>query len=488
MVSRWVLTVFSLCVIFLSQFGLLVIGASAQADLTFLTSEENDFLHESVRIGANNAKISTGDGGWIHCFFGLDTVVWREGQMKSLSWGKELKSSTIESKAISGISRNSYAFLFRGELQVLGGRDFLHWHNHWLTFGPASNWYVRDLNGDVPEVIDGRRVARTGTETLLLFDDLQQVRQLNIEQGEFTLVGEIQPELQNYLGSFQVIELWDYVAFFGDLGGGIMKKATQEFVMNHELKLASLVGAEGWSMVANSLHLYFNQNPAPVIINADAIFNESSPAVLVVPAPVKSSESLVSRDLSSWGWVIGLVGGWSVAWFFFRQGRKEPSVETSSSSEFSRLHKSSPSTASSHVVLSSLGKERQAPKVVEAEVALSSDGVGSRPEVSEVTSLKSAQTSTKPTEAVKDAETSRGGSVQEIIASLVEGGDRQYSAAALNDQFGIAALSSDESQRARRARLVRQINDIYKRKHGHSLILRERDPKDRRHLIYRIKP
>jgi hypothetical protein len=74
------------------------------------------------------------------------------------------------------------------------------------------------------------------------------------------------------------------------------------------------------------------------------------------------------------------------------------------------------------------------------------------------------------------------------MEALITAGDRQYTAADLNEQFGIAALSSDESQRARRARLVRQINDIYKRKHDRSLILRERDPKDRRHLIYRIKP
>lgn len=477
MAARSVIIIYVLCVTCLSQ----VYAEVSNLELSFLTPEENDFLHESIRLSANTATVSTGDGGWVHCFFGLDTVVWREGQMQSLCWGEELSSTTSEAVAISGISRNSYAFLFRGELQVLGGRDFLHWHNHWLTFGPASNWYARDLNGDVPEIIDGRRVARLGTETLWVFDERQQVRRLDIDQGEFTLVGEIQPELKNYLGSFQVIELWDYVAFFGDLGGGIMKKATQEFVMNHELKLASLVGADGWSMVANSLHLTLNQNPEAVIIDADAIFNESAPAVLIIPSAPASAEAGISWDFASWGWAVGLIVGAAGAALIFR--RKHPTLMASLAEEV-------PNLASASEPIQRANEPPVERRTREPQPEDASSDVNVRVEKPEPRSKskKSDQPAATVAPERKRAPTARGAAVEEIVEALVQGGDRQYTAADLNGKFGIAALSSDESQRARRARLVRQINDIYKREHNRSLILRERDPKDRRHLIYRIKP
>lgn len=477
MVTRSVLQIFILCLTCVSH----VHAGVSNSGLSFLTKAENEILSEAIRLGANSATIATGDGGWVHCFFGLDTVVWREGQMQSLCWGEEIKSTTTEALAISGISRSSYAFLFRGELQVIGGRDFLHWHNHWLTFGPASNWYVRDLNGDVPEVVDGRRVARLGAETLLIFDAQQLVRRLDVDQGEFTLIGEVQPELKNYLGSFQIIELWDYWVLFGDLGGGILKKSTQEFVMNHELKLASLVGVDGWTMVANSLHLNLKQNPEAVIIDADAIFTESAPTVLIVPSSSESSDFVHSLNLKSRGWALGLLVGWGGAVLFFRRKRHGPV-------EASKLPAAAPSKASQSTQRVA---ELKIEKVENLHQVTTNPGFAQGLDTpdSERRVKKVAQVQ-EPQPAVESQTTgaSRGGTVEEIISSLIAGGDRQYSAAALNDQFGIAALSSDESQRARRARLVRQINDIYKRKHNRSLILRERDPKDRRHLIYRIKP
>lgn len=485
MVSRSVLQSLILSVICVSQVRVNSYAGQSTLVLSFLTQAENEFLSESIRLSANNATVSTGDGGWVHCFFGLDTVVWREGQMQSLCWGEELKSTTTEAIAISGISRNSYAFLFRGELQVLGGRDFLHWHNHWLTFGPASNWYVRDLNGDVPETIDGRRVARLGTETLLVFDEQQQVRQLDVEQGEFTLVGEIQPELKNYLGSFQVIELWDYLAFFGDLGGGIMKKATQEFVMNHELKLASLVGADGWSMVANSLHLYLKQNPDAVMIDADAIFNESAPASLVMPLASASTAPLISWDLQSWGWAIGLIVGAGGAALISRRKRQVPIAPRVSEAP----NLASTSQPTHRVAEPKVNRVQEQVSEGEASALVSSlEKEAVRPKANKVVKSREPQPTAASTAETKGVPRARGAGVEDIMEALITAGDRQYTAADLNEQFGIAALSSDESQRARRARLVRQINDIYKRKHDRSLILRERDPKDRRHLIYRIKP
>lgn len=481
MVIRSAFRIFLISVTFLSQVRPYVMAAGDARTLSFLTQEENEFLQTAVRENANNATISTGDGGWVHCFFGLDTVVWREGQMQSLCWGQEIKSTTSKAQAISGISRNAYAFLFRGELQVLGGRDFLHWHNHWLTFGPASNWYVRDLNGDVPEVIDGRRVARVSTETLWVFDAEQNVRRLDVEQGAFTLIGEIQPELKNYLGSFQIIELWDYILFFGDLGGGVMKKATQEFVMNHELKLASLVGAEGWSMVANSLHLQLTQRPNPVLIDADAIFNESAPATLVVASAVETLGVGLPFEVGNWGWALALVGGWAGgAWMeMYRRKRKATTSSTSQemvSAQVESVQKSQPPPPK--LVIKPVESPKKSAPAVEVEDV--------QPLAAQLD--ESEEQPLAPSTAPKRASVTKGGSVEDIIAALVEGGNRQYTAADLNDQFGIATLSSDESQRARRARLVRQINDIYKRQHNRSLILRDRDPKDRRHLIYRIKP
>ena len=69
---------------------------------------------------------------------------------------------------------------------------------------------------------------------------------------------------------------------------------------------------------------------------------------------------------------------------------------------------------------------------------------------------------------------------------LLNAADDLHTAAELNLLLGIEPESSEESKRARRARMVRVLNEMHMDRVGRKLISRERDPKDRRHLLYRI--
>ena len=67
---------------------------------------------------------------------------------------------------------------------------------------------------------------------------------------------------------------------------------------------------------------------------------------------------------------------------------------------------------------------------------------------------------------------------------LAKGGS--FTSTELNQILGIELDASEDSQRARRARLVKQINELHETKTGEKLIVRERDPNDRRQIRYRI--
>jgi hypothetical protein len=75
-----------------------------------------------------------------------------------------------------------------------------------------------------------------------------------------------------------------------------------------------------------------------------------------------------------------------------------------------------------------------------------------------------------------------------IINTLVNVAHKPLSVEALDKIFGIHTLTSQDTQRYKRAQLIREVNTYYLSIHGRELIQRRPDPDDGRKYIYMILP
>jgi hypothetical protein len=74
----------------------------------------------------------------------------------------------------------------------------------------------------------------------------------------------------------------------------------------------------------------------------------------------------------------------------------------------------------------------------------------------------------------------------ELVEALLAQPRRMLNAQEMNELLGIGPDVSEDSQRSRRARAIRRMNGAAQMRHGFVLITRERDPNDRRHLLYKV--
>jgi len=79
-------------------------------------------------------------------------------------------------------------------------------------------------------------------------------------------------------------------------------------------------------------------------------------------------------------------------------------------------------------------------------------------------------------------------SVLPVIESLIQVANSPLSIESLDKIFGIHTLPSQDTQRYKRAQLIREINKYYTSMHGRELIQRRPDPEDGRKYIYLIQP
>ena len=57
----------------------------------------------------------------------------------------------------------------------------------------------------------------------------------------------------------------------------------------------------------------------------------------------------------------------------------------------------------------------------------------------------------------------------------------------LDSILGLDSTNSFDSRRMKRARMITEINQLYKFKKGKELIFRDRNPEDKRFVYYRIE-
>jgi hypothetical protein len=76
--------------------------------------------------------------------------------------------------------------------------------------------------------------------------------------------------------------------------------------------------------------------------------------------------------------------------------------------------------------------------------------------------------------------------IWELIERILSQSNRRLSTEELNSLLGIEPNVSRDSQRSRRAKLIRQMNSAFESKYRTNFINRERDMHDRRHLHYKI--
>ena len=74
------------------------------------------------------------------------------------------------------------------------------------------------------------------------------------------------------------------------------------------------------------------------------------------------------------------------------------------------------------------------------------------------------------------------------IAELEQLGPRILSTEEINQFLALGDDVSSESKRAKRAQFIRDVNRMYRMRHGSDMIVREKDLNDRRRTIYVIHP
>ena len=483
------------------------------ADFLF-SEQEHAFIDEAIANQAVVAVWNDGRGGRLHCFFGLDTVMWRSGRMDSLFWGRPLGVGGEVTSRLSGVYVDAFAWMFRGKLNVLGRSSWLAAENDWLVCDPISGWSSGGPVAEWPSLPESPRIVGLDNNEFLAFGMDNRVFRSNPTGAHWTELGRVTEKFTDFLGDFDVLDVGEFALFFGELGGGILKKSTMRFVTNYDLRSDVVRTARGWYEGVDGLEIV-SEGPDGKLLNltydAESMFGSAASLDFVVPMPEKLGFLSDLDDRARgvlWGWASGgivllmlwmgrrlMVGGATT-----QPGSLPPKVVSSNSEapsaggkEVQVLSSAEDAVGNGDVVQE--GKEpittpgpENGPKGLTVDVEGSRRSVdrGARPESRRRPQKKVARNSREVSGPEAPVNEGPSSVADRVYNRLLNAADDLHTAAELNLLLGIEPESSEESKRARRARMVRVLNEMHMDRVGRKLISRERDPKDRRHLLYRI--
>lgn len=458
--------------------GLMVMthaGLFGQCVMFELSEEEEAFLTRATAEQANLAVWNDAKRGRLHCHFGLDTIVWREGRLDSLIWGVGLNVADDPLRQVCGVYEGASTWIHKGEFQLFGHATSLSSGMDWLSCSASTGWQTLLHSGDAPDMQPPYRCARLDNSSMLFFGDDGCLCILDLSTQCWTELGDFTKKFAAYLGEFSVIDLSDFILVFGDLGGGLIRKSTMKFVTNYELKRDLLTSARSWFVNQNMLWIDqdgISSSPMEVLFDAESMYVGGGSMDFMVPI---AEDRAVAAKMGSFDWAqvaMGVGLGALMAGFFFWKKRDDSVVATPAVSPV-------PSATPNHKEPTYI----ESVVVTEAVVTDTGKAISSRrkPNVEDAKSVTPRERSIR----VAPSKSRRRLTLEELKESLVsEAGS--YTAAELNSIFGIELDASEDSQRARRARMVKQLNELSVAETGKKLIVRERDPNDRRHLLYRI--
>ena len=475
--------VFHVTYLVLGLFWLSPTASMGQCVRFELSDEEEAFLTRAKAVQANAAVWNDSDQGRMHCYFGLDTIVWREGRLDSLHWGMDLNVNNASSAQACGVYQGATTWLYRGQLQLLGRATEFSSGLDLLSCSPALGWERQTFSGKSPSLRAPFRSARMDNNSMLFFGEDGGLSALDLSTQSWIELGVLTQKFVEYLGEFSVIDLADFIMVFGDLGGGLIQKSTMKFVTNYELKRELLTSVQFWCASQNQLLIGSAGAQAAdreLLFDAESMFvGGGSMAFMkpVDPVPEEREDWMLSDFV---GVLLGLVVGALIAGVYF-SGRRPVSrpVDSGILPETAAVVQNSEESA--------FQTGRDNPNAI-AEEADASKLPGARTSTgsSEVEIQAHGQLSTsRSAERVMSSKSKRRLSMEALTENLLAKGG-SFTSTELNQILGIELDASEDSQRARRARLVKQINELHETKTGEKLIVRERDPNDRRQIRYRI--
>ena len=481
-------TFLAICIIFISDSQSL-----GQCNSFELSEDESVFLSQVMGPnGTTQAFWNDEDAGRLHCYFGLDTIVWREGRLDSIYWGKNLRLPSQGVAHLCGVYRDAVTWMYRGQLHLLGKATGYSSGMDLLACNPSTGWERLTSTGEMPEVRSALQCARIDTNTMLFFCDDGMLMALDLSTLAWTTSGRLMDKFVAYLGEFLVVDLADYVIVFGKLGGGLIQKSTMEFVTNYDLRMDLVLDAQSLSMHVNTLTIHSESSTGDDELTLDAVSMYSRGASMVCTQPAEEEHDSWNKaeQFAGIGWFgLGVGLGSLLVGVYFRRRTHEkgtevphPAAETTTLQPKEETLVVKPQERAEHQ-LASRGMDEP---IKRDDVLMGSpedrtgqawhrdepDAGGVRmsnaPDLTQVSRFK------------------RRAGLEELVHRFQSSDASTFNATELNVMLGIELDASEESQRARRARMVKQLNELSVAKSGRKLIVRERDTNDRRHLLYRI--
>lgn len=372
-----------------------------------------------------------------HWFFGLDTVFWVDGRHDAVSWNTGSKSRSTEQAV--GVNQGAYAAMRQGKLYTLGGTGIYNDHSNLFVFNVLKGWDLLKVKGLEPAAAHARRVVNVNENEWWVLGNLvpqqdergrvvspQTIWSLDLVDLQWHRVAKMPEGLARHLGDFHVYGAKGFALICGVSTGGVLNLKTREFVELPQYTLARVPQHEAWGVRDDVIHWMVRgevESWSSTALDLSALYDLAKPQAFFMPFDEE-------RPSSIWGFA--LAGGLAVSmlgmgmWFKFRPTSLPNQVPVSPSD----------------------GASADASSLVDSD----------------------------------DDDDADYGLVEVLLAQP----KRLMNAQEMNELLGIGPDVSEDSQRSRRARAIRRMNAAAQARHGLAFITRERDPNDRRHLLYKL--
>ena len=396
-------------------------------------------LHE---LRVSQVKIVEEGDVKAHWFFGLDTVFWVDGRHDAVSWNTGSRSRSVEPDV--GLNHGAFATMRQGKLYTLGGSGLYKEHANLFVFNVLKGWNLLKARGLEPASVHAHQVVMVSEDQWWVLGnerpqedeeglDISRntVWSLDLANLLWSKAGVMDADLAAVLGHFEVISAGEYAAIFGTTSGGVLNVLSGDFVELPGFTLGQIPPHDAYAVREHNVFWLVRGDAgawSQQQLDLKAMHQGGSPRALIV------AEMEASPDFN---WFIGVLAvaalflvGAAGTWAWLQRRRRN--------------------------VVSVL---QPAQAIVE----------------------RSRSVPDAPVEAsVLDAD-------YELVLGMLDQPDRLMNAQKLNELLGIGPDVSEDSQRSRRARAIRRMNDAFMARHGVLFITRERDSQDRRHLLYKLE-
>ena len=382
-------------------------------------------------------KLTEDQSNLAHWFFGLDTVFWVDGRHDAVSWNTGSKSRSTEQAV--GVNQGAFAAMRQGKLYTLGGTGIYNDHSNLFVFNVLMGWDLLKVKGLEPAAAHARRVVNVNENEWWVLGNLvpQQdergevispltIWSLNLADLQWSRVAKMPENLSRHLGDFHVYGAEGYALIFGVSTGGVLNLKTREFVELPQYTLARVPEHEAWGVRDEVLYWMVRGDSgswSATQLDLSGLYDLAEAQAFFLPLEEEHAQS-------KWGFALAaglLLSSLGVGlWLKFKP-------------------KSPPNLA----------------PVSPADQPSQEANLAQTPDIDD------------------DADYA-------LVEGLLAQPKRLMNAQEMNELLGIGPDVSEDSQRSRRARAIRRMNAAVKARHDVAFITRERDPNDRRHLLYKL--